>query len=73
MSRLTGNMGEPSARSAGVPCRVCGWMRYTLTLRATASTKNVVLLARCSRCGSLKGAYKEIEALLRPSAAPWPG
>jgi NAD-dependent SIR2 family protein deacetylase len=73
MSHLTGNMWEAPAQLAGVTCRACGWTRYTLTLRANARTKDVALLARCSRCGYLRGTFRKIEALLRPSMAPRPG
>ena len=70
MSHLTGNIGEAPAQLAGVPCRFCGWLRYTLTLCANSRTKDVVLVARCSRCGRLRGTFREIEALLRHSTSP---
>lgn len=69
MSDLTTNMGEAPAQLAGVPCRFCGWMRYTLTLCANARTKDGLLQARCSQCGKLRGNFREIEALLCPSTA----
>jgi len=70
MPKPIANIGEAPAQLAGVPCRFCRWMRYTLTLCANARTKDVVLVARCSRCGRLRGTFREIEALLRHSTSP---
>lgn len=64
------NLGDTPTTRAGVPCRSCGWMRYTVTMLANIGTENVVLMVRCSRCGNLKGTLRESESLLRPSTSP---
>jgi len=67
MPHLIERIGNVWTRLDGVPCPSCGWMTYTVILRSVASTKNAELLARCSRCGTLRAALGETEKMSRAS------
>ena len=67
MPHLIERIGNVWTRLDGVPCPSCGWMTYTVILRSVASTKNAELLARCSRCGTLRAAVGETEKMSRAS------